>query len=207
MERKSQRGGGGAREARCAPDTTRRFEEPHDEEADEPGVGSVDQDIGQVIAAWIHAPDEVVDGKREPRHGNPVALVKAGEHPAELRRSEAAPGAVRDEIRLVVPGQEAAVEGGKEDETGQRGDSEGDQHAGESPLDRPRDGSRHRGQRAAQSLTGSASSPAGSTRARRSWAPQCRCGPVARPVLPTAPMVSPRSTRVPSATCTRSRCM
>src|SRR5438046_6897040 len=41
MERKSQRGGGGAREARCAPDTSRRFEEPHDEEADEPGVGSV----------------------------------------------------------------------------------------------------------------------------------------------------------------------
>jgi predicted RNase H-like nuclease len=65
----------------------------------------------------------------------------------------------------------------------------------------------HRSSRGGQSLTDSASRPPGSMRARRSWAAQCRWGPVARPVLPTAPMITPRSTSAPSFTSTRSRCM
>src|SRR6266849_10513152 len=81
---------------------------------------------------------------------NPVTLVEAGEHPAELRRPEPAPGTVRDEIRLVVPGQEAAAEGGKEDEAGQTGDGEGDQHAGGPRFRRPRRGPHRRAAHAEQ---------------------------------------------------------
>ncbi len=36
--------------------------------------------------------------------------------------------------------------------------------------------------------------------------PQCKCGPVARPVAPTAPMTWPFSTRSPTFTSMRDRC-
>lgn len=36
---------------------------------------------------------------------------------------------------------------------------------------------------------------------------KCRCGPVTRPVAPTAPMISPLATRCPTRTSMRERCM
>lgn len=41
---------------------------------------------------------------------------------------------------------------------------------------------------------------AGSTMARFRATPQCRCGPVTRPVAPTVPITWPRSTRSPTST-------
>ena len=38
------------------------------------------------------------------------------------------------------------------------------------------------------------------TRAPEAFAPQCRCGPVTRPVDPTSPISWPRSTVSPTAT-------
>ena len=47
---------------------------------------------------------------------------------------------------------------------------------------------------------------AGSTNVSLSATPQWRCGPVARPVMPTAPMRSPCSTTSPTFTSMRDRC-
>ena len=41
---------------------------------------------------------------------------------------------------------------------------------------------------------------AGSTKARLSATPKCRCGPVTRPVAPTLPMTAPRATAGPTCT-------
>src|SRR5256885_11059028 len=37
------------------------------------------------------------------------------------------------------------------------------------------------------------------------WAPQCRCGPVTRPLVPTRPMICPRATVSPTITRARLR--
>src|SRR5712692_4574830 len=111
MKRESQRGGGPAGEARRALGAPPRFEEPHGQKADQSGIGAMDEDIGQVIAPRIHAPQDMVEGEGEPRHRYPVALVEAREHPAELGWTKPAPGAIDDEIRFIVPWQKAAAEG------------------------------------------------------------------------------------------------
>src|SRR6266487_3303973 len=52
---------------------------------------------------------------------------------------------------------------------------------------------------------GSLSRSVGSNAIAPYWAPQCRCGPVTRPVAPTLAMIWPRSTVSPTATSTRLR--
>ena len=43
-------------------------------------------------------------------------------------------------------------------------------------------------------------------RTSNQFIPQCRCGPVARPVAPTAPIVCPCAMRSPTFTSIRDRC-
>ena len=50
-------------------------------------------------------------------------------------------------------------------------------------------------------------SSCGSSRTSNQVKPQCMCGPLARPVAPTAPITSPCSTRSPTATSMRLRWM
>ncbi len=50
------------------------------------------------------------------------------------------------------------------------------------------------------------STSSGSMRTSNQFIPQCRCGPVARPVAPTAAITWPCSTRSPTLTSIRDRC-
>src|SRR5262249_34990902 len=87
--------------------------EPAAEEEHQGGVERVEQDVGEVVAARVHAPDEIVEGEGQPGDRNVVPEVDAAEHPADLGGTQTAIVDVVDEIALVVP-DEAVVQGGRE---------------------------------------------------------------------------------------------
>ena len=53
------------------------------------GVGCVQEQIGQMIAKWIHSPHNVIHAQGEPTQRLVRALMKSSEHPAKLRPTEA----------------------------------------------------------------------------------------------------------------------
>ena len=116
MEPEDERGG------RRGPDGGVAQEPPGHQE-DERRVERVQEDARQVIAAWVHPPEGVVEGKREPRQRDVMAHQCRREHPAEVRRREAAEVRVVGDVHVVVPVDEAVAQRG-----GERGeDDEGDE--------------------------------------------------------------------------------
>jgi hypothetical protein len=89
---------------------------------DERDVGGMQEEIAQVIAERVHAPQRVVDAVGEPGHRRPVPHDGACQHPAQLNGAESAVAGVRQEIAVVVVDEPAVAERGREDEEGDRGE-------------------------------------------------------------------------------------
>jgi hypothetical protein len=92
-------------------------------------VRRVQQHVHEVIAARLHAEQRMVDRVRHPRERLVIAHAhgpeRLEEHPVEMRPGKPPVGGVLEEVRLVVPVEEAAIQGGQEAEEGHRRD---DQH-------------------------------------------------------------------------------
>src|SRR5262245_55633791 len=112
-------------------------EEATRHEVDEDGAGGVQEEVGEVIADRVHAPEEVIEAEGDPGQGHVVADVKGGEHPLELGPAEAAVGRVVEEVLAVVPAaHEVVAKGLLEGGEGGKGDDGRDQP--ESPPRRGR---------------------------------------------------------------------
>jgi hypothetical protein len=103
---------------------SRDVEQPARDEEQQPRVEGVDQHIAQVIAPWGHATEGVVEPEGEPRERDVVAHPGGGDHPPKLGRAEAAIARVPQEVPVVVPVEECAVQGGQERQEGEHGDEE-----------------------------------------------------------------------------------
>ena len=130
MEREEERACGRGEAEAWAVRPPRATEEHHDEDGEERRVRGVEEHARQVIAGRVHAPEGVVDGEGDPREGLVVPAVDRREHPAEMRRREAAVARISGQVHVVVPGDEAVAESGHE--TGERErEDDGGQKAGE----------------------------------------------------------------------------
>ena len=104
----------------------RRAQETKRERVHERGVGRVEQDVAEVVAEGVHAPDDVVGAMSQPGQRRPVPHDRRGEHPPHLTRAEAPVGGVVEEVPVVVELHPAAPQRRQEDE--QRDGSQGDCH-------------------------------------------------------------------------------
>ncbi len=141
MEPEDERGGRRGAEGGVA-------QEPPGHQEDERRVERVQEDARQVIAARVHPPEGVIEGKREPRQRDVMAHQCRGEHPAEVRRREAAEVRVVGEVHVVVPVDEAVAQRGGERGEDDEGDEERDDPGRPPALPRPGAGrSGHRSRR------------------------------------------------------------
>jgi hypothetical protein len=119
-------------------------------EVEDHGIGGVQEQAGQVIAAGLQAPEQVVQAEGHPGQGEVVAHVKRGPHPAELGPAEPTILGVVEEILVVVPVHELVVqrrqERGEGDQSDQQRDKPGDPSlGGRAGLRLPRRPERFRG--------------------------------------------------------------
>ena len=108
----------------------RRREERPDEDVDEQGVRDVQRETGQMVAGGAHAPEGVVDGEAHPGERLVLPAEERGEHPAQVADRQAAEVGVVGEDHVVVPQDEAVLQGRRE--RGEDGDDEHQRGADET---------------------------------------------------------------------------
>src|SRR5439155_17108464 len=63
-------------------------QDPNDDEVEDHRVRRVQEEAGQMIPEWIHAPQQVVQAEGHPGQWNVMAHVKRGPHPGQLLPGE-----------------------------------------------------------------------------------------------------------------------
>src|SRR5437667_10025494 len=71
---------------------------------------------GEMVAPRVHAPQDVVEAERQPRDGDVVTEVEAGEHPAEIRPAEPPVVRILYQVRDIVPVEVASERREKRDD-------------------------------------------------------------------------------------------
>jgi len=91
-------------------------QQPLGEHGEEAGVRGVQQQAAQVESAGVESPEPVVEREGEPGERLPVPEMEGGQHPAQVRWSEAADPRVDDQALGVVEVDEAVLQDGQEGE-------------------------------------------------------------------------------------------
>ncbi len=111
MDREEQRGGERPEPEHALARARRDAQQPQGHEVEGDRGGGVEQDVRQVIAERVHAPEPIVDPEGDPGDRDPVARERGGEHPAQVLPAEPPEIRVVDEIHGVVPVHELVPEG------------------------------------------------------------------------------------------------
>src|SRR2546430_3390148 len=104
----------------------RQCQDPTDDEEEDHRICSVQEEIGQMVAEGVHAPEQVVQTEGHPRQRNVVAQVR-GPHPAEVSPAEPPIVRVVEEIRSIVPVHKLVLERGEEGSEGDKSNQQWDQ--------------------------------------------------------------------------------
>ena len=106
----------------------RQCQEPKDDEKEDARVRRMEQHVRQVIAGRPHAPQDIIEAKRQPGERNPLPRAdRRGEHPPKLRRAQPPIVDVLQEVDVVVPVHEAVLQRRQEGSKGNEGYKQGDQ--------------------------------------------------------------------------------
>ena len=103
-------------------------QKPTGYEEEDHRIRGVQEEIGQVVAAGVHAPEQVIQPEGHPRQRNVVTQLRGSPHPAEVGPAKPPVVRVLEEILVVVPVHKLVVERWQE-----RGEGDDSDHHRDKP--------------------------------------------------------------------------
>ena len=121
MDAEDERGEARAPQQWGASRDTAGDEKPASHEIEDDGVHRVNEHVAQVVAPRIHSTERVVEPERHPGERDVVPHQGLRPHPPELGPAQSPETLIAEEVDIVIPVEELAVERGQE----------ADEHSGE----------------------------------------------------------------------------